>query len=75
MSKKSSWKEKKTLKRKSLYLMKSKNLTLIVPMSFFLEWLTDERCLALFQVVTIFRDPHHHESPTRCEQGLNLRRT
>ena len=48
MSKKAPGKKKKTLERKSLYLMKSKNLTLIVPMSFFLEWLTDERCLALF---------------------------
>ena len=42
---------------------------------FFCVWLTDERCLALFRAGTIFRDPHHRESPTRREQGLNLHRT
>ena len=31
--------------------------------------------LALFPAGTIVRDPHHRESPTRREQGLNLRRT
>ena len=41
---------------------------------FFVVWLTDERRLALFPVGTIVRDPHHRESPTRREQGLNLRR-
>ena len=35
----------------------------------------DGRHLALFPVRTIVRDPHHHESLTRQEQGLNLRRT
>ena len=39
------------------------------------EWLTDEMRLALFPAGTIVRDPHHRESPTRREQGLNLRRT
>ena len=29
---------------------------------------------ALFPAGTIVRDPHHRESPTRHEQGLNLRR-
>ena len=38
-------------------------------------WLTDKRCLALFPAGTIVRDPHHRESPTRSEQGLNLRRS
>ena len=28
-----------------------------------------------FQAGTIVRGPHHRESPTRCKQGLNLRRT
>ena len=42
---------------------------------FFVVWLTDERCLALFRAGTIFRDPHHRESPTRREQGLSLHRT
>ena len=37
--------------------------------------LTEERRLALFPAGTIVRDPHHRESPTRREQGLNLRRT
>ena len=38
-------------------------------------WLTDERLLASFPAGTIVRDPHHLESPTHCEQDLNLRRT
>ena len=38
-------------------------------------WLTDERRLALFPAGTILRDPRHLESPTRREQGLNLRGT
>ena len=41
----------------------------------FVIWLTDERCLVLFPVGTIVRDPHHRESPTRLEQDLNLQRT
>ena len=40
----------------------------------FVVWLADESCLALFSAGTIVRDPHHRESPTRREQGLNLRR-
>ena len=39
---------------------------------FFVVWLTDERRLTLFSAGTIVRDPHHRESPTRCEQDLNL---
>ena len=38
----------------------------------FVVWLTNERRLALFSVGAIVRDPHHHESPTRREQDLNL---
>ena len=41
----------------------------------FMVWLTDERSLVLFPGETIARDPHHRESPTRREQGLNLCRT
>ena len=41
---------------------------------FFVVWLTDERHLGLFPAGTIVRDPHRHESPTRREQDLNLRR-
>ena len=29
--------------------------------------------LAMFPAGTTVRDPHHRESPTRREQGLNLR--
>ena len=38
-------------------------------------WLTDERCLALFPVGTVIRDPHYCESPIRREQDFNLRKT
>ena len=31
--------------------------------------------VTLFPAGTIVRDLHHHESSTRCEQDLNLRRT
>ena len=48
---------------------------MMMMMNCFVVWLTDERRLALFPAGTIVRDPHHHESPTRREQGLNLRRT
>ena len=40
----------------------------------FVVWLTNERRLALFPAGTIVRDPHHRESPTHLEQGLNMRR-
>ena len=32
-------------------------------------------CFVLFPVGTIVRDSHHRKSPTRREQGLNLRWT
>ena len=38
----------------------------------FVVWLTDERRLALLPAGTIVRHPHHHESLTCREQGLNL---
>ena len=41
----------------------------------FVLWLTDERHFVLFPAETIVRDPHHRESPTCCEQDLNLCRT
>ena len=40
----------------------------------FVVSLTNERHLALYPAGTIVRDPHHRESPTRCEQDLNMRR-
>ena len=48
---------------------------MMMMMNCFLEWLSDENRLALFPAGTIVRDLHHHESPTYCEQGLNLHRT
>ena len=33
------------------------------------------KAFSLFPAGTIVRDPHHRKSPTRREQGLNLRRT
>ena len=41
---------------------------------FFLVWLTDEKCLALFLAGTIVRDPHNAKYPTHRVQDLNLRR-
>ena len=40
----------------------------------FVELLTTKIIYALFPVGTIFSDSHHFKSPTRREQGLNLRR-
>ena len=34
------------------------------------QWLTNERCLALFPGRTLVRDPHHCESPTQCKQAF-----
>ena len=34
-----------------------------------------DRWKALFPLGTIARDPNHRKSPTRREQGLNLRKT
>ena len=48
---------------------------MMMMMNCFVVWLTNERRLALFPAGTIVRDLHHRESPTRREQGLNLRRT
>ena len=44
-------------------------------MNCFAEWLTDKRHLALFPTGTMVRDPHHRESSTLTEQGLDLCRT
>lgn len=40
----------------------------------FVKWLTDETRLVLFLAGTIVRDPNHRKSPTRREQGWELRR-
>ena len=47
----------------------------LMMMIWFVVRLTEERRLALFPARTIVRDPHHRESATCREQGLNLRRT
>ena len=41
----------------------------------FVICLTEERSLVLSPARTIVRHPHHSESPTCHEQGLNLHRT
>ena len=41
----------------------------------FVVWLADKRRLELFPAGTIVSDSHHRESPKRCEQDMNLRRT
>ena len=51
---------------------------MMMMMNCFVVWLTDEIRLALFPDGTIFRDPHHLESPTRTpragfEPAQNLR--
>ena len=50
-------------------------MMMMMMMKYFVVWLTNERCLALFPAGTIVRHPHHRESPTRREQGVNLCRT
>ena len=50
-------------------------MMMMMMMNCFVVWLTDESRLALFPAGTIVRDPHHRESLTRREQGLNLHRT
>ena len=50
-------------------------MLLLMMMNCFVVWLTNKRRLALFPAGTIVRDPHHRESSTSREQGLNLCRT
>ena len=40
-----------------------------------MEWVTDEKCQALFLGGTIVGGPHHPKPLTRREQCMNLRRT
>ena len=40
-----------------------------------MEWVTDERCQALFLGGTIVGGCHHPKRLARREQGVNLRRT
>ena len=40
----------------------------------FVVSLSNETHLALYPAGTIFRDPPHRESPTRCKQDLDMRR-
>ena len=48
---------------------------MMMMMNCFCGMVDRKRRLALFAAGTIVRDPHHCESLTRREQGLNLRRT
>ena len=50
-------------------------MMMMMMMIVFVVWLTEESDFALFPSGTIVRGPHHHESPIRSEQDLNLRRT
>ena len=47
---------------------------MMMMMNFFCGVVDQRQSLALFPAGTIVRDPHHRESPTRREQGLNLHR-
>ena len=48
---------------------------LMMMMNCFCGMVDRQRRLALFPAGTIVTDPHHCESPTRREQGMNMRRT
>ena len=50
-------------------------MMMMMMMNCFVVRVTHERRLALFPALTIARDPHHRESPTRHIQDLSLRRT
>ena len=50
-------------------------MVMMMTMMVLVIWLTDKRHLALFSAGTFVRDPHHRESLTHYEQGLNMRRT
>ena len=48
---------------------------MMMMMNCFCGMVDRRKAFSLFPVGTIIRDPHHRKSLTRCEQGLNLRRT
>ena len=52
-----------------------KNLLMMMTINCFCGMVDRQKAFNLFPVGTIVRDPNHLESPTRCEQDLNLRRT
>ena len=43
----------------------------MIMMNYFLDWLTDERHLALFPARAVVRNSHQHKYPTHREQDLN----
>ena len=57
------------------YMLLLLMMMMMMMMNCFVVWLTSKRRLALFPAGTIVRDPHHRESSTSREQGLNLCRT
>ena len=58
-----------------MMMMMTMMMIITMMMIYSAVWLTKEKHLALLPVGTIASDPHHHESSTRREQGLNFRRT
>ena len=52
-----------------------KNLLMMMTINCFCGMVDRQKVFNLFPVGTIVRDPNHLESPTCCEQDLNLSRT
>ena len=50
-------------------------MMMMMMMNCFCGMVDRRKAVSLISAGTIVRDPHHRESPTRREQGLNLRRT
>ena len=50
-------------------------MMMMITMNCFCGMVDRRKRVTLFPAGTIVRDLHHHESSTRCEQDLNLRRT
>ena len=50
-------------------------MMMMMMMNCFCGMVDRRKAFSLIRAGTIVRDPHHCESPTRREQGLNLRKT
>ena len=62
----------KTQKNISLMMM---TMMMMMMMNCFCGMVDRRKVFSLIPAETIVRDPRHRETPTRREQGLNLRRT